>query len=332
MAKDIFEERDKLGNKLGGIEANRSLQTRLSVPDSQSKGYSDISDDSDFNITENVIKSGKRFFGDDRTPGVIIGIDPKTKKVKFEIGYSKTKMMKYDGKDLYIIGGAVTGGSINVPDATTPLFTVDSEGNVIANSLRRKDYHLFTIFDGIDNGGWGVDYGIGAGFGLESLNFKTAATTGSTASLSKQSSNTGFSWDKRFAWKTRMKLGSDFDSGTQTFDFGKVSGYGSDTTRKVSFRVVNTTLYGVMADNSTESTVNLMSTNSITGGYATFEIDYDPTTGASYYVNGVLKGTLATNIPSGVLLAGNIINYLLKTGENASKTVDIIWADFWQEF
>ena len=87
-----------------------------------------------------------------------------------------------------------------------------------------------------------------------------------------------------------------------------------------------------MADNSTESTVNLMSTNSITGGYATFEIDYDPTTGASYYVNGVLKGTLATNIPSGVLLAGNIINYLLKTGENASKTVDIIWADFWQEF
>jgi len=45
---------------------------------------------------------------------------------------------------------ALSAATINIPNSTTPLFSVDSSWNVIASSLQRNDYHWFIIFESVD--------------------------------------------------------------------------------------------------------------------------------------------------------------------------------------
>ena len=62
---------------------------------------------------DSVIKAGKTDFGDDATSGFILGLDDSDgDKAKFEIGSSASKVMKYDGTDWSLIGGTITGGTI----------------------------------------------------------------------------------------------------------------------------------------------------------------------------------------------------------------------------
>lgn len=59
------------------------------------------------------IQAGKTDFGQDATNGFILGLDDSdTDKAKFEIGSSPTKILKYDGIDLTLIGGTITAGTV----------------------------------------------------------------------------------------------------------------------------------------------------------------------------------------------------------------------------
>ena len=59
------------------------------------------------------IQAGKTDFGDDTTSGFILGIDDSdSNKPKFEIGSSATKVLKYDGTDVTLIGGVITAGTV----------------------------------------------------------------------------------------------------------------------------------------------------------------------------------------------------------------------------
>lgn len=241
-----------------------------------------------------------------------------------------------------ITGGTVTGttligGTLNVPDATTPLFSVDSSGNVVCSSLRRRDFHFVTYFESVD--GYDLDKGAGAGLGLESVNLKTVATADDFVSLTKQNVSVAFkglTWNKKFSIKMCIKLGSDFDGGTQTMNFGR-GGFSVDdlhdsgTGRKVGFNITDGVLYGVCGDGSASSNVNLMSISTLTGSSQIFEMDYTPAVGCNFYVNDVLKGSVTTNLPSGTISSGYIMTILLKTLENAAKTVDIVYYDLWQQ-
>jgi hypothetical protein len=64
-----------------------------------------------------LIKYGKTDFGQDSTAGFILGYDYSATASKFEIGSSTSKIFKYDGTDLSLTGGTITGGVLQT--ATT---------------------------------------------------------------------------------------------------------------------------------------------------------------------------------------------------------------------
>lgn len=59
-----------------------------------------------------IINYGKTDFGQDGVTGFILGYDYSAAKPKFEIGSSANKIFKYDGTDLTMVGGTITGGII----------------------------------------------------------------------------------------------------------------------------------------------------------------------------------------------------------------------------
>lgn len=61
-----------------------------------------------------VINYGKTDFGDNTTAGFILGYDYSDTTSKFEMGSSATKLFKYDGTDISLIGGSITGGTITI--------------------------------------------------------------------------------------------------------------------------------------------------------------------------------------------------------------------------
>lgn len=84
------------------------------------------------------IAYGKTDFGQDATGGFILGYDYSASVSKFEIGSSATKVMKYDGTDWTLVGGTITGGTIQtaatgkrIVMTGTTLTAYDSSDNVI---------------------------------------------------------------------------------------------------------------------------------------------------------------------------------------------------------
>ena len=240
-----------------------------------------------------------------------------------------------------IIGGTITGtslvgGSINVPNATTPLFSVDSLGNVVCDSLRRKDFHWFTIFESLDgffisstggSPGTSPAY-LSTGVGLI---IPTPATTNGYSVVQCIRGVSAFSWDKRSSFKTKIKT-VDFTGGLQSFDFGKgVHSYTpTDTDRKYGFRFANETVYGIVANGSNYSSVQIGSAGDYVDTEHEFEADFFPGVRCDFYIDGVLKNSLATTLPSGTISAFSMLCFYLMTLENVTKSVEVYYYDFWQ--
>jgi len=76
-----------------------------------------------------AIRLGKTDFGDDTHSGFILGADDSdSDKPKFEIGSSATKKLSYDGTDLALIGGTVTGGTLQTEATASRGFKITSTG------------------------------------------------------------------------------------------------------------------------------------------------------------------------------------------------------------
>lgn len=326
MAINLFDQFTKWGNKINGLVAGVSNQTRQGVPDNDSKSYSDISDDSNLSITENQIKTGKGFFGDDKKIGFILGIDPKDRKGKFEIGSSPSKILRYDGVDFTLIGGNLSGGSIYVPNSTSPLFSVDTSGNVIAASLKRKDFHWYTVFESID--GYTVSGSNPPTLSANGITMTTGVSSGDNSIITKVSTYfTGFSWDKKKSLIICIAVDNNFTGAAQTFWFGS-GAMATSNGRKIGFKITNTTLYGVMGNGTNEESVSL-SVSFITNTVK-LRVDYDPSTGCNFYSDETLLGSLSTYKPSGATSSSRIFDFNLTTNDNAAKTAIIGYYDFWQ--
>jgi len=82
--------------------------------------------------TDVIINYGKTDFGQDSTNGFILGYDYSASVSKFEIGSSATKLFKYDGTDLSIAGGTITGGTITLASGGTNYFIGSDTGGITA--------------------------------------------------------------------------------------------------------------------------------------------------------------------------------------------------------
>lgn len=224
---------------------------------------------------------------------------------------------------------SLNAGSIKIPSSQTPLFFVDSKGNVTAESLRRNDFHWYTLFESISG------YNIGGSnvptITTQGIDMTTGATSGNSSDIKKLSNFTGFKWGKKRQISTVISIDSDFPGGQQTFLFG-AGNINSANARKIIFEIDDDNVNATMGDGTTEESVTIGTIAGLGLGtnYNKFTIEYDPNTGAKYYINDVLKATLSTNIPSGTTSAREILSFDLTTDENVAKTVVIDYYDFWQ--
>jgi len=211
------------------------------------------------------------------------------------------------------------------------LFSVDSSGNVVANSLRRNDFHWFTIFESID--GYEQDIG-GAGgsfsLGVNSVQLITGADQYEYVCLYKRSLyQNDFSWAKKRSVKIGMRITAVINTRILfgTGECNEQAG-GIVNDMKIAFLVQNGNIYGLTADGSSYTTSDFGAISA--GTDYSLRIDFVPGVSAKFYIDGVLEGTITTNLPSGTSNADHLFTAYLETRTSASKTMDISYYDFWQ--
>ena len=228
-----------------------------------------------------------------------------------------------------ITSGIINGCSINVPSAGSPLFSVDSSGNCKVKSLERDDFHWFTNFESID--GYAQSIG-GAGTIIcnpQSVDFTTGANNTDSCELQKTQPavSSYFSWDKDRKFKTLVKLNSNstvwLNLGT-----GQNQAYAGNTDRHIGFYFIGGQIYATVADGTTETSVSNIFPYS-TSSFQLLEVKYYAGVRAEFYVNGVLRTTITTHLPSGTANAQWYFDTKLFT-LGGVKILNMVYWDFWQ--
>jgi len=95
--------------------------------------------------------------------------------------------------------------------------------------------------------------------------------------------------------------------------------------RHVGFKIINNSLYGSVGNGTAETTTLLQTISAATE----YDIRCVLTAGvkAEFYVDGVLKGTISTGLPSGTLSADIIMGALIYNTAAASKTLRFSYWD-----
>lgn len=220
-----------------------------------------------------------------------------------------------------IFSWAVTGATINVPNATTPLFSVDSLGNVVAKSLQRKDFHIFTLFESIDGYGQGLVWAWSITCANWWVTIVTWSITNNTSSLSKD-----LSWSFSFDKKTRIKFWFTL---SQITDHNiHVINWSNTTNKHIWFYFTSWNVYWTTHNGTNQTTVSLWGADT---SYNDYEVVYTPGVSAIFYKNWTELWTITTNLPSGSTGASSILLARVKTLAASAKTATISWYDFWQE-
>lgn len=195
---------------------------------------------------------------------------------------------------------------------------VNTINGISSGNFSRNDFHWVTLFESLD------------GFLTQNATLDQTALTltsglggaGANAYITKQPTYPpiALSWGKDRTIKTRLKINQ-----TVTQTIWAVTGDDVSTARHIGFKIVDNTLYGTVADGTTESTVDLGSYDDV------HDLKCSLIAGVrvDFFVDDILMGTITTNIPtSGTNY--RIIEVLVVADIVATKTVVLSHWDFWQ--
>lgn len=230
-----------------------------------------------------------------------------------------------------IASGLLVGSSIYIPNLLSPLFSVDSAGNVKVASLNRSDFHWFTVFESID----GYDKNGVPVLNIDNVYLPTTNSSGNKCAIQKLALyQNNFTWDKR----RKVTMGINFDTvgtaGVQLIYLG--SGVQQDSfpnLNKCGFATINNNLYGMTANGSANTQLLLQAFT--TNFNYDLMVDFVPTIGgipgyADFYVNGVKKGRITTTLPTSINYANYLLSAEVQTVTTAIKGIRISYWDFWQ--
>lgn len=183
---------------------------------------------------------------------------------------------------------------------------------------------FFESLDGFETDGTGT-----AVLSAQRMRIASAAVIGSYHVLYKSPSGTLASptWAKKRRIKTRFLFSHITD-----IEAWILSGSGGDwgaTDRHIGFKHVNGTLYGTVADGTTENTLNCGAV--FAGISMLLELVFTPGSECRFYVDGVDKGALTTNLPSGTTEAKYIFWVEVKTSVAGFRSMDVAEWRFLQE-
>ena len=340
-----------------GLSDNTNSAASLLTPASSSNSTPGIPADqimsgtstaTTYQATGGATQQGKTTY-DNTVAGYILGFDPVSGVAKFYIGNS-TNYLNWNGTTL-TISGSISASSIDIPDkvtadsfhvdstgnvwvgattfATAP-FTLSNTGNIVVNSLRRKDFHWFTIFESIDGYAQTITGAGGTVVGAPStVKITTGGSGGNKVELSKNalSFSSGFTWNKNRSLSIILQFANTTNQQV-SLGIGYVLPNGSGLLQQMGFYVTDNTIKGTVGDGTgrTDSTSTTIAANTT----YLLTLIYVAATSVSFYINNVLLGTVTTNIPSGLTYADQIFDVVITTNENATKSVNIGSWDFWQ--
>lgn len=138
----------------------------------------------------------------------------------------------------------------------------------------------------------------------------------------------GMSFSKEIRAFGCFYLGGNINDQVTWFGVGWM-GYGSWTEKHLGFRIEEDTVYGTVADGTTESTVNLRAIAPNTK--YVFKLVFKPGVECRFFIDGVDKGAIITNLPSGVPYGYILTAGVANPDVAANKQLNIrIW-DFLQK-
>ena len=113
-----------------------------------------------------------------------------------------------------------------------------------------------------------------------------------------------------------------------------ISGFGpntgaANTYQHIGFKLIDDTLYGTVADGTTESTLSIETLTA--AGFRRLECILTPGTECRFYVDGVDKGAITTNLPTGTTYATYMLYSTVYNTEAVNKCFAIYESRIFQE-
>jgi len=165
----------------------------------------------------------------------------------------------------------------------------------------------------------------------ESIDLNTGTTSGSYAYAIKTAwgLSRAYSWDKKRYFSVYVYLAT---YAAQNFHI--VSGHAPTTgaanvDRHIGFKLINGSIYGTVADGTTEATL-LLETPATTV-YRRLECTLTPGVECRFYVDGVDKGAITANLPTGTTYAEYLARFSVNNTEAVNKYMDVYESRTFQE-
>lgn len=260
-------------------------------------------------------------------PGTRFGSQSLNDVSEMQIG-SKKNVFRADQNGIWL-------GRSTFEEAKSATFSVDMDGNIVASSLRRRDFQWFTFFESMDGYSFsfydpGTSDRGGVTIQQNGILLDTGITTDKRTVVEKSSGNasTFFSWGKSRSFKTIITLTEATSNQFAFIGTGDPGGV-SAIVEHFGFYIAGNALYAHQADGATNA-YELLQTISSGTVYA-LEATFIPGSGVTYSVNNVVKTTLSSNYPTP---SGSVpYSYFSAYIQNATalrKKMLITMFDFWQ--
>lgn len=239
--------------------------------------------------------------------GFIIGIDDDdSNKPKFFIG-SEKQYLQFDGTNV----------------------SIGPETRILgANAYDNTSIFLHLLFGDVDSLSVNTTAGGSVTAGGNDI-ILTVNTGSDVAGATKKMSLPllDYTWDKNRRWKSKVRI---FSNDANFLAYWGMIDAASVSARMIAFKLVGTTLYGVVNNGSGETTVDLSTT--VSGATKKYEIKRTASNNVGFYVDDVLKGSITTGIPSGSTNADCVAGFYCKETAGADMAqLTVSEAIFWQE-
>jgi len=190
--------------------------------------------------------------------------------------------------------------------------------DLLFDTVWNSHYFYSSVFDSVDGtakGGTGGTVGIVSG----RVEVNTGAVSGNNPILEKQLPGNMLRWDKQQRFRSEFTV----DSVTNTEGVIAIGDYDFASPTYYGFRIINNDLYGIVSNlGSSTQTVSL---KTLTANlYNIVEARYLPGDGVVFYVDGVQKVKVITNLPgsttaSPAYFARDFFSFMMKTTDANAK-------------
>ena len=232
-------------------------------------------------------------------PGFILGIDDSdSNKSKFTIG-DYNRYLEWNGSTLNLKG-----------------------------SLSTIDFRWNTVFEAIDGYLIGGSTGYGTIVGQTGLLLRTGAVTNDTATISKRFDTVPYfmTWEKKRT--LRCILGFSNTTNLEGYiTWGSLTG----NNRKIGFYFLADQIKGIVSDGSSTTSIFLLNPFTANTDYV-LDAKFFPGSRCEFYVNGVFVGMIITTLPAGDSGADVLIDGVINTYTNATRTANLQLWEIWQEY